>query len=118
MASYLVEGGERLEGEVNVSGSKNASLPIIAASILSGKTTTLYNVPNIYDTKTTLEILKLLGCTVTKKNGKIIIDSKNIKSQEIPNELMRKMRSSVILAGAILGRFKHAIFSYPGDCDI
>ena len=71
MASYLVEGGERLEGEVNVSGSKNASLPIIAASILSGKTTTLYNVPNIYDTKTTLEILKLLGCTVTKKNGKI-----------------------------------------------
>ena len=118
MASYIVEGGERLEGEVNVSGSKNASLPIIAASILSGKTTTLYNVPNIYDTKTTLEILKLLGCTVTKKNGKIIIDSKNIKSQEIPNELMRKMRSSVILAGAILGRFKHAIFSYPGGCDI
>ena len=118
MASYIVEGGERLEGEVNVSGSKNASLPIIAASILSGKTTTLYNVPNIYDTKTTLEILKLLGCTVTKKKGKIIIDSKNIKSQEIPNELMRKMRSSVILAGAILGRFKHAIFSYPGGCDI
>ena len=118
MASYIVEGGERLEGEVNVSGSKNASLPIIAASILSGKTTTLYNVPNIYDTKTTLEILKLLGCTVTKKHGKIIIDSKNIKSQEIPNELMRKMRSSVILAGAILGRFKHAIFSYPGGCDI
>ena len=118
MASYIVEGGERLEGEVNVSGSKNASLPIIAASILSVKTTTLYNVPNIYDTKTTLEILKLLGCTVTKKNGKIIIDSKNIKSQEIPNELMRKMRSSVILAGAILGRFKHAIFSYPGGCDI
>ena len=93
MASYIVEGGERLEGEVNVSGSINASLPIIAASILSGKTTTLYNVPNIYDTKTTLEILKLLGSTVTKKNGKIIIDSKNIKSQEIPNELMRKMRS-------------------------
>ena len=118
MASYIVEGGERLEGEVNVSGSKNASLPIIAASILSGKTTTLYNVPNIDDTKTTLEILKLLGCTVTKKNEKIIIDSKNIKSQEIPNELMRKMRSSVILAGAILGRFKHAIFSYPGGCDI
>lgn len=118
MASYIVEGGERLEGEVNVSGSKNASLPIIAASLLSGKTTTLYNVPDIYDTKTTLEILKILGCTVTKKNGKIIIDSKNIKSQEIPNELMRKMRSSVILAGAILGRFKHAIFSYPGGCDI
>ena len=66
----------------------------------------------------TLEILQLLGAKVTKKNGKIIIDSQNIKLQEIPDKLMRKMRSSVILAGAILGRFKHAIFSYPGDCDI
>ncbi len=118
MASYIIEGGNKLEGEVNVSGSKNASLPIMAASILSGKTTTLYNVPNIYDTKTTLNILKLLGCNVNKKNGKIIINSKNIKSQEIPDELMRKMRSSVVLAGAIIGRFKKAVFSYPGGCDI
>ena len=118
MSSYIIEGGNRFEGEVNVSGSKNASLPIMAASILSGKTTTLYNVPNIYDTKTTMKILELLGCKVNKKNGKIIIDSENIKTTEIPDELMRKMRSSVVLAGAILGRFKEATFSYPGDCDI
>jgi len=118
MSSYIIEGGKKLEGEVNISGSKNASLPIMAASILSGKTTTLYNVPNIYDTKTTLKILQLLGCNVTRKNGKIIIDSKNIKTQEIPDELMRKMRSSVVLAGAIIGRFKNAVFSYPGGCDI
>ena len=118
MASYIIEGGKKLEGSANVSGSKNASLPIIAASILSGKTSTLYNVPNIQDTKITLEILKLLGAKTTKKNGKIIIDSQNIKSKEIPDELMRKMRSSVILAGAILGRFREATFSYPGGCDI
>lgn len=118
MASYIIEGGKKLEGSVNVSGSKNASLPIIAASILSGKTSTLYNVPNIQDTKTTLEILKLLGAKTTKKNGKIIIDSQNIKSKEIPDELMRKMRSSIILAGAILGRFREATFSCPGGCDI
>ena len=118
MASYIIEGGKKLEGSANVSGSKNASLPIIAASILSGKKSTLYNVPNIQDTKITLEILKLLGAKTTKKNGKIIIDSQNIKSKEIPDELMRKMRSSVILAGAILGRFREATFSYPGDCDI
>ena len=118
MSSYIIEGGNKLEGEINVSGSKNASLPIMAASILSGKTTTLYNVPNIYDTKTTQKILQLLGCRVNKKNGKIIIDSKDIKSQEIPDEQMRKMRSSVVLAGAIIGRFKNAIFSYPGGCDI
>lgn len=66
----------------------------------------------------TLEILQLLGAKVTKKNSKIIIDSQNIKLQEIPDELMRKMRSSVILAGAILGRFRKAKFSYPGGCDI
>ena len=118
MSSYIIEGGKKLEGQVKVSGSKNASLPIMAASILSGKITTLYNIPNIYDTKTTLKILHLLGCNVSKKNGKIIIDSKDIKTQEIPDELMRKMRSSVVLAGAIIGRFKHAVFSYPGGCDI
>lgn len=118
MSSYIIEGGKKLVGEVNISGSKNASLPIIAASILSGKTTTLYNVPNIQDTRTTLEILQLLGCKVNKKSEKIIINSQNIKTKEIPDELMRKMRSSVILAGAILGRFKEAIFSYPGGCDI
>ncbi len=115
MASYIIEGGKKLEGEVKVSGSKNASLPIMAASILSGKTVTLYNVPNIYDTQTTLQILQLIGCNISKKNGKIIINSEKIKTQEIPDELMRKMRSSVVLAGAIIGRFKHAVFSYPGD---
>ena len=110
--------GRRLEGEVIISGSKNASLPILAASILNKGITKLYNVPKIYDTKIMLEILKYLGCKITRNNAKIIIDSKNIKSYEIPEHLMRKMRSSVILAGALLSRKKEAIFSYPGGCDI
>ena len=58
MSSYIIEGGKKLQGEVKISGSKNASLPIIAASILNGKRTTLYNVPNIEDTKTTLETIR------------------------------------------------------------
>lgn len=118
MAQYIIQGGNKLEGEVTASGSKNASLPIIAASILNGKTTTLYNVPNIQDIKITLEILKLLGCKVERKNGKIIIDSSSMTKTEIPSELMHKLRSSVILAGAIIGRCRHAVFSYPGGCDI
>lgn len=118
MASYIIEGGKVLKGSTLVSGSKNASLPIIAASILSGKTTKLYHVPNIYDIKFTLEILKVLGCKIKKTKDKIIIDSANIKTHEIPDKLMREMRSSIILAGAIIGRFKNATFSYPGDCDI
>ncbi len=118
MTQYIIEGGNELEGEINSSGSKNASLPIIAASILSGKTTTLYNVPNIQDIKITLDILRILGCKIDRKNGKIIIDSGRMNKTEIPKELMHKLRSSVILAGAILGRFNKAIFSYPGGCDI
>jgi UDP-N-acetylglucosamine 1-carboxyvinyltransferase len=116
--SYIIEGGKRLEGEVKVSGSKNASLPIIASCILNQNITKLYNVPNIHDTQITLKILKFLGCKVKKNSNKIEINSKCINKIEIPEELMREMRSTVILAGAILARFKEVIFSYPGGCDI
>ena len=118
MASFIIEGGKRLEGEVVISGSKNASLPIIAASILSGKKTTLYNVPDIHDTQVTIKILKYLGCKVKKTNGKIEIDTRYIKRNDVPDYLMREMRATVILAGALIGRFKDASFSYPGGCDI
>ena len=118
MKSYIIEGGKRLEGEVKVSGSKNASLPIIASCILNQNITKLYNVPNIHYTQITLKILKLLGCKVKKNSNKIEINSKSINKIEIPEELMREMRSTVILAGAILARFKEVIFSYPGGCDI
>ena len=64
------------------------------------------------------EILKKLGGNVTKKSNKIIIDTNKIDKYEIPEDLMRQMRSSVILAGALLGKHRKAIFSYPGDCDI
>ena len=110
--------GKRLHGEVNISGSKNASLPIIAATILNADITKLYNVPKIQDTKITLEILKILGCKIKRNSGKIEINSRHITKTEIPEDLMRQMRSTVILAGAILGRFKEVTFSYPGGCEI
>ena len=118
MSSYIIEGRAKLEGEVNISGSKNASLPILAATILNAGVTKLYNVPNIHDVQKMLEILQLLGCKIKKKENKIIIDSSNVKKYEIPENLMREMRSSVVLAGSLLGKFKTAIFSYPGGCDI
>ena len=118
MPSYIIEGGKRLEGEVAASGSKNASLPILAATILNKGTTKLYNVPEIRDTRITQEILKYIGCKVKKNKGKIEINSSKIIKKEIPEHLMHQMRSTVILAGAILGRFKEVTFSYPGGCDI
>lgn len=118
MSSFIIEGGTKLKGEVRISGSKNASLPIIAASILNGGKTTLYNVPNIHDTQITLKILKKLGCKIKKNKEKIEINSMYITQNEISENLMREMRSTVILAGALIGRFKEATFSYPGGCDI
>ena len=118
MASYIIKGGEKLEGIVKISGSKNAALPILAATVLNVGKTTLYNVPNIQDTQMMFKILETLGGKVEKKNNKIIIDTSKINKFEIPEELMHKMRSSVILAGSLLGRYKKAIFSYPGGCDI
>ena len=118
MKSYIIDGGKKLEGTVKISGSKNASLPILAASILNGASNRLYNVPHINDTKITLEILKILGCNIKRKGDKIEINSRNVTKTKIPEHLMKEMRSTVILAGAILGRFNEVTFSYPGGCDI
>ena len=118
MSKFIIQGGKKLEGEVKISGSKNAALPIIAATILNAGKTTLYNIPNIQDVQTMFEILKEIGGKVTKKNNKIIVDTSKIHRFEIPDSLMRKMRSSVILAGALIGKYHKARFSYPGGCDI
>ena len=118
MSSYIIKGGKRLEGEVHISGSKNASLPIIAATILNRGITKLYNIPKIHDTEMMYEILKELGCKIKKEKNKVIIDSSNVNKFEISENLMREMRSSVILAGALLGKYGKATFSYPGGCDI
>ena len=74
--------------------------------------------PNIHDTQITLKILRLLGCKVSTKRDKIEIDTKQMRKTEIPEDLMKQMRSSIVMAGAILGRFKEVIFSYPGGCEI
>ena len=118
MCCYIIDGGKKLDGIVKVSGSKNAALPIISAAILNGGISKLYNIPNIHDTRITLEILKYLGCKVNKNNDKIEINSRNITKKDIPEKLMREMRSTVIIAGSLLGRFKEVTFSYPGGCDI
>ena len=118
MSSYIIEGGKKLQGETYVSGSKNAALPIMAATVLNRGISKLYNIPNIHDTQMMIEILKSLGCKVKKNANKVVIDSSNVNKFEIPENLMREMRSSVILAGAIIGRYKKSTFSYPGGCDI
>ena len=118
MSSYIIEGGKKLQGETYVSGSKNASLPIMAATILNKGITKLYNVPKIHDMQMMIEILKELGCKIKRNGNKVTVDSSNVHKFEISENLMREMRSSVVIAGALLGRYKKASFSYPGGCDI
>ena len=118
MSKFIIQGGKKLEGEIKISGSKNAALPIIAATVLNAGTTTLYNVPDIQDVNTMFEILKKIGATIKRKNNKIIINTNKVHTYEIPDDLMRQMRSSVILAGALIGKYHKAKFSCPGGCDI
>lgn len=115
---YVVEGGKRLKGEIDISGSKNAALPILATSLLNPNEVTFYNVPKIEDVKITLMILRKLGCKINIKCDKITISSKNVRINEIPKDLMNKARSTVVLAGALIGRFRNATFYYPGGCNI
>lgn len=118
MNKYVVHGGKRLEGELHISGSKNAVLPIIAATILNGDVTVLYNCPRILDVEIMLEILKQLGCQVKWEDATLIIDTSTIDSYDVSEELVRKMRSSIILLGAIIGRLKQGRISYPGGCPL
>ncbi len=118
MNSYIIEGGHTLNGEINISGSKNAALPIIAASILNNGLVEINNCPKIHDVEIMLNILEKLGCKVNINNSKILIDTSNINNVEIPDDLMHEMRSSVIIAGALIGRFGKCKFTYPGGCEI
>ena len=118
MPKYIIKGDNKVNGEINISGSKNSALPIIAACILNDGVTTLYNVPKIRDTVGMFDILTRLGCKIKKNGNKVTIDSSKINKYEIDEKLMREMRSSVIIVGALISRFKEATFSYPGGCEI
>lgn len=98
MYSYIINGGKRLNGEIDISGSKNASLPILSASILNKSVVKLYNIPDIEDVYVTIKILEHLNCKIKKIKDKVIVDSREMEFKMIPEEFMRKLRSSVILA--------------------
>ncbi len=118
MEKYIIEGGHRLEGVIDISGSKNAALPIIAATILNDGISIIENCPNIHDVKMMFTILRELGAKIEKNDAEVIIDTRGINKMEISANLMREMRSSVIIAGALIGRFKKCTFTYPGGCEI
>ena len=118
MSSFVISGGKRLSGEAICQGSKNSSLPILAACILSEKEIVLENIPELTDVDATLKILSFLGCRTQRENSTLRVDASGVSRGDIPDALMREMRSSVIFLGALLARTGRAVLSAPGGCEI
>ena len=118
MSVLHIEGGNRLYGNICVHGAKNSVLPILAASLLACGETVIHNCPNLSDVDAAIRILSYLGCTVKREGEKVVIDTKTLDRSDIPHELMREMRSSVIFLGAILARLGEAVLSMPGGCEL
>lgn len=118
MKKYIINGGKKLEGRVRVHGAKNAVLPIMAASILSGDVCTLYDCPDLSDVRHAINILKTVGCDVSFDDSILKIDSSAICGYEIPEDLMREMRGSIIFLGALAGKMGKARLCAPGGCEL
>ncbi len=118
MEKYIIKGGNKLFGEVEITGAKNSVLPILAATVISGKTSTIGNIPNLKDVDIMMKLLSSLGAKLEYKDNHLAIDSSTIDNVVLPEELVREMRSSIILMGALLARFKEVKISYPGGCEI
>ena len=118
MDIWHIRGGNTLEGACFVQGSKNATLPIIAASIISPARSELMNVPQLRDVDAALRILRHLGCTAEQRQNEVFIDSTYLSGSSIPHSLMEEMRSSVIFMGALLARCGEARLSLPGGCQL
>lgn len=119
MDKLIITGGTQLNGEVKISGSKNAALPILAATLLASSPITIKNVPHLQDVTTTMELLGRMGVGLTvDEKMNIEVDSSTINSFEAPYELVKTMRASILVLGPLLARFGEAIVSLPGGCAI
>ena len=118
MEYFEITGVTPLHGSITLQGSKNAALPLMAASILHPGRTTLHHVPAIRDVDVMIEILENIGCTVQKDNGTLIIDAAKAEHFEVAASLGERMRSTIILLGSMLGRAGRAKMPFPGGCII
>lgn len=118
MEHFIIEGGQKFGGEVNICGAKNAALPIIFAAILGTKPITLTNVPNLTDIKFTLEVLRNCGASATQEGDRLEVNPEPINNFVVPYELAKKMRASIWALGPLVGRFGYGEVALPGGCAI
>ncbi|MBQ6267366.1 MAG: UDP-N-acetylglucosamine 1-carboxyvinyltransferase [Clostridia bacterium] len=118
MEFYRIQGGRRLQGAVRLQGAKNSALPILAATVAAGGKSVLHHCPQLTDIDATVAMLRHIGCRVTQDGETVTVDASAADSWEIPEHLMREMRSSIIFLGALIARFGRATVTQPGGCDI
>lgn len=118
MPKLYIEGKHRINGEIEVQGAKNSVLPLLAATFLCRGTSVIKNCPRLLDVESSIKILTHLGCVCEYKDNTVTVNAQNAVNCDIPEELMREMRSSVMFLGAILGRMKKAKISSPGGCEL
>lgn len=118
MDKLLITGGYRLNGEINISGAKNAALPILCAGLLTADDLVLQNVPSLQDVSTMLTLLRQMGLSVTQENGVVTLNGGAINKLEAPYDMVKTMRASILVLGPLLARFGEAKVSLPGGCAI
>ncbi|ELW89870.1 UDP-N-acetylglucosamine 1-carboxyvinyltransferase [Acinetobacter baumannii] len=118
MDKFLITGGVKLEGEVRISGAKNAALPLLASMILADSPITLTNVPNLKDVNTLVKLIGGLGVTISYENDTVKADTSTLDNQFAPYELVKTMRASILVLGPLLARYGNAKVSLPGGCAI
>ncbi|MBI2802561.1 MAG: UDP-N-acetylglucosamine 1-carboxyvinyltransferase [Gammaproteobacteria bacterium] len=119
MDKLIINGGPRLNGEIRISGAKNAALPILAATLLADGPVTISNVPHLHDITTTMELLGRMGLELTiDEKMNVQVDSRTIREFFAPYELVRTMRASILVLGPLLTRFGRADVALPGGCAI
>lgn len=118
MDKLLITGGNRLNGDIIISGAKNAALPILCAGLLTAGDVALQNVPALQDVSTMLKLLKQMGLQVREENGVVTLNGANIDKLEAPYDLVKTMRASILVLGPLLARFGEAKVSLPGGCAI
>ena len=118
MDSLHIIGGTPLYGRLSIQGSKNASLPVLAATALVKGTSKIYNCPDISDVACMLKLLESVGCKVNKSENYISVDARQLNNSLLPSEYVTAMRSSVMLMGPLLGRVGNVSMEYPGGCII
>lgn len=118
MDAFEIRGGRPLQGECRMYGAKNAALPILAATVMVNGTSVIRDVPELEDVRVMMEILRSLGASVTREGDNVIVDGRTIVETRVPNDLMKRMRSSVFLMGPLLARLGEVQVSKPGGCVI